>query len=209
MGYKSAARQAQKEINVKRSRFISFCAPVGSEDEAQQLIGMRKKLYSDAAHNCYAYIVGENGQISRSSDDREPAGTAGIPILEAIKARGLTYTLIVVSRYFGGVLLGKGGLARAYSGAASAALELAGQLRYEKTAVYRLDADYADWDRLEKALAKEEGCAVESADYGEKVSAILLIREECEARALGAIAELTDGKVNPVKTGEKNAAWNA
>ncbi len=111
------------EIEEKKSRFIAHIYSICSEEEAEQYINAVKKKYWDARHNCYAYITGQNGQIQRFSDDGEPQGTAGKPILDIISTSGLVNCLIVVTRYFGGVLLGTGGLIRAYQAASKAGLE--------------------------------------------------------------------------------------
>ena len=115
----------QGEITEKKSRFIATVRPVESEDEAVSFINETKKKYWDARHNCSAYQVGPGGRFQRSSDDGEPAGTAGRPILEVLKKQGLTNTAIVVTRYFGGIKLGASGLIRAYSHTAALGLEVA------------------------------------------------------------------------------------
>ena len=111
--YTTVLGASEAEFTEKKSRFIGRCFPVETEDEAFAVIADVKKRHWDATHNCYAFIVGENGLTQRFSDDGEPSGTAGMPILDVIKQKGLTNTLIVVTRYFGGILLGAGGLVRA------------------------------------------------------------------------------------------------
>ena len=111
------------EIEEKKSRFIAHVYNVSSDGEAEQYINAVKKKYWDARHNCYAYIIGDKGQVQRFSDDGEPQGTAGKPILDIIAATGLVNCLIIVTRYFGGTLLGTGGLIRAYQASAKAGLD--------------------------------------------------------------------------------------
>ena len=120
--YKTVYRGGTAEIVEKKSRFIAHSAHVESEEEALAFIEQIKKQYWDARHNCYAYIIGDKGQVQRFSDDGEPQGTAGKPILDIIAATGLVNCLIIVTRYFGGVLLGTGGLIRAYQASAKAGL---------------------------------------------------------------------------------------
>ena len=110
------------EIVEKKSRFIAQVFPVKTEEEVMQLLEAARKKYWDARHNCYAFVLGADGEISRCSDDGEPSGTAGRPILEVLTKRGLKDVLVIVTRYFGGTLLGTGGLVRAYSQAAQAGL---------------------------------------------------------------------------------------
>ncbi|MFD0904585.1 IMPACT family protein [Actinomadura sediminis] len=119
-------RGATHELEIRRSRFVCTLARVASEEEAVAFIAAHRRAHRDAAHNCTAYVVGEHGEITKSSDDGEPAGTAGIPMLEVLVRRGLTGTAAVVTRYFGGVKLGAGGLVRAYGQAVSGAVDAAG-----------------------------------------------------------------------------------
>ena len=124
--YKTVAAHVSGEITEKKSRFIADVFPVTTEAEAQEQITRIQKQYHDARHHCHAFVLGTRGELTRSSDNGEPSGTAGRPILEVITGNALTDTLIVVTRYFGGVLLGTGGLVRAYTQAAQAALANAG-----------------------------------------------------------------------------------
>ena len=130
--YRTLRREASKEIVIKKSRFIGYGKPVESEAEAAAFIEAIKKKHWDATHNCSAYVIGERDEIQKQSDDGEPSGTAGKPILEVIKAQGLKNTVIVVTRYFGGIMLGAGGLIRAYTDGAVAAIEAAEAVRIEE-----------------------------------------------------------------------------
>ena len=123
--YRTVSQEAKEEFTEKRSRFIGWIKPVKTEEEAIEYINAIKSQHWDAKHNVYAYSLRE-GQISRYSDDGEPQGTAGVPVLEVLTHSGVTDAVIVVTRYFGGILLGTGGLVRAYSHAASIALKSAG-----------------------------------------------------------------------------------
>jgi uncharacterized YigZ family protein len=208
MDYITVAREAQTETVIQKSRFIGWCIPVSGEEEAIRQLESRKKQYRDATHNCHAYITGEMGQTTRSSDDGEPSGTAGVPILEAIKHKGLTNTLVVVTRYFGGILLGAGGLVRAYSGAASSALEAAGLAHYATTEAYRVETGYPEWNRLENAL-KNMPCMIDQVEFTELVHAIILVRKKDSPALLSQVSDWTDGKVKPVLAGESSKAWNS
>ena len=127
-----------------------------------------RSRHRDATHNCYAFQAGDNNQFQRSSDDGEPSGTAGRPILEVIRGRGLKNTAVVVTRYFGGILLGTGGLVRAYSAAAKAALAAAGLVSCEPAVLYTLAVDYANWQRLEKFL-HANGCEQKNVAFSDRV----------------------------------------
>ena len=120
--YKIVFEGGQGEIVEKKSRFIATVAPIETEEEALAFIEKMKKKYWDARHNCYAYVLGQNQELMRFSDDNEPQGTAGKPMLDVLLGEGVHYTVVVVTRYFGGTLLGTGGLVRAYSGAVQAGL---------------------------------------------------------------------------------------
>jgi uncharacterized YigZ family protein len=140
------------ETEVKKSRFLCSIARVEDEEQAQAFIASVRKHYWDARHNCTAYIVGDQPRRERSHDDAEPAGTAGAPMLEVLRRRGLTDTVAVVSRYFGGVLLGAGGLVRAYGGAVSAALDRATVVERQLLAVFAVRTDHTRAGRLENDL---------------------------------------------------------
>ena len=137
--YKILYKEGEAEISEKKSRFIAHIAPAQTEEEAQAFIEKIKKQYWDARHNCWAYIIGQNKNIQRYSDDGEPQGTAGIPILEVIKKNDLTDCAVVVTRYFGGILLGAAGLTRAYTKGAVIAINAAGTV--EKVLGLRIAID--------------------------------------------------------------------
>ena len=125
-GYRTICQPGEVEHIIKKSRFIGAAYPVQTVEEALSLLETIRKRYWDATHNCYAYIIGENGEQKRFSDDGEPQGTAGMPMLDVLQKKDVTNLLVVVTRYFGGTLLGAGGLVRAYAGAAGAAVDAAG-----------------------------------------------------------------------------------
>lgn len=140
----------------KKSKFIGYAKHISSEEEANAFIGEMKAKHWDAKHNVYACILGENGEIQRSTDDGEPAGTAGRPVLEIIRGEQLTDVVIVVTRYFGGVLLGTGGLVRAYSKAAKMAIEDSVKVRPVRMKIIALGADYDLVGKVQNFLIQKE-----------------------------------------------------
>lgn len=166
--YKILLEGGMGEIVEKKSRFIAMTKPVRSEEEANAFIeGIRKKYY-DAKHHCPAYIIGRNRELTRCSDDKEPAGTAGRPILEVLLNEGITDTVLVVTRYFGGVLLGTGGLVRAYTQAAQAGLAASKIAVMRYGALYQIETDYTDFGKIQ-FLLQERGLPSECT-YTEKVA---------------------------------------
>lgn len=151
MNYKSIASDSRSEIIINRSRFISRAAPVESEEQALSVLASERSRYPDATHHCYAYVLGYNALLTRHSDDGEPSGTAGLPILDVIKNKGLTNTIVVVTRYFGGVLLGTGGLVRAYSQSAIEAIGQSGIIQYTLCAIYGFEVDYPTYSKIERS----------------------------------------------------------
>lgn len=167
--YDTVTSTVSGEIIEKRSRFIATAFHVESEDEANAVIADMKKKYWDARHNCYAFIVGIDNELSRFSDDGEPGGTAGRPILEVLKSRALTNTLVVVTRYFGGVLLGTGGLVRAYTDATVAALDEGISSGSLKTMclmkIVRITTDYNLSGKVQYLLSNEESAVIRDINY--------------------------------------------
>ncbi len=149
---RTIATGGSHEIVVKKSRFIATLARATSDEVARAEIDTVRRRYWDASHNCTAYRIGLNGRLQRTSDDGEPAGTAGSPMLAVLTHRGLTDTLAVVTRYFGGTLLGAGGLIRAYGGAVTGAVDAVGIVERRPVSLVAVEADYATAGRLENAL---------------------------------------------------------
>ncbi len=150
--YKTAAREATAEITVKKSRFIANVFPVSNEQEAVEKTEQIRKKYYDARHSCFAYITGRENSRIKYSDDGEPQGTAGIPILDILRGEGLTDILVVVTRYFGGTLLGTGGLVRAYSGAAREGLAAAGIITKRLYVKIDITSDYTLHGKIQYLL---------------------------------------------------------
>ncbi len=199
--YTTIEREAVAEFEEKKSVFIGHALPVKTEEEASAFIKELKSKYRDATHNVYAYVLGD-GTLQRYSDDGEPQGTAGMPVLDVIRKSGCTDTAVVVTRYFGGTLLGAGGLVRAYSHAASLALDAAHIITYEKYAVLELICEYSDYG---KYLSETErfGLINDGVDFAENVKMILAVKESRLAEFRKLISDLSNGKLFPEKTGER------
>lgn len=165
--YRTISREACMELIEKRSRFLTCIRPVSAEAEALELIEEKRRQYWDASHNVYAYILRDN-QIRRYSDDGEPQGTAGLPMLEVLQKTGLCDCAAVVTRYFGGVLLGKGGLVRAYSDALKLAVEKAGCVEMRLCDCLSLCCAYAQFGWVEPLLLSMGAC-LQKTDYREDV----------------------------------------
>lgn len=151
--YKTVYTGGSGEITEKKSRFLAEIIPVSSEEEAMEFLEKIKKIYWDARHHCWAYVIGRNPATERMSDDGEPAGTAGKPILEVIRGAGLTDVFVVVTRYFGGTLLGTGGLVRAYTAAARTALENADIITRRYGFCLKITTDYTKLGKIQYLLA--------------------------------------------------------
>jgi uncharacterized YigZ family protein len=156
---------------IKKSRFIGYACAVIDEAHAQEILSARKKQHYDASHNCFAYVL--SGGVMRYSDDGEPQGTAGLPMLDVIKKNGLSDVLVVSTRYFGGTLLGAGGLIRAYSNSASSALLAAQRIEVITCNVFETTFSYATWSKAQKLL-EERGFMLGSVDFTDTVRASLL-----------------------------------
>ena len=181
------------ELTEKKSRFLGFAMPVKTEEEAVAAIAALRKEHWDARHCCSAFILGERGELSRCSDDGEPSQTAGRPILDVLQKAEVTDALIVVVRYFGGVLLGTGGLTRAYRGAAEEALSAAQLGKIRKGRHLVLDVEYADLSAAEKALRAANLTAWES-EFGAAVQISAVIPEEQTESLEKALTNSTLGR---------------
>lgn len=198
--YKTVKNRASGEFVEKRSRFIGYVCPVTSADEANAFIAEIQKKHFDAKHNVYAYILREGG-VKKYSDDGEPQGTAGMPVLEVIEKSGLCDVCVVVTRYFGGILLGGGGLFRAYTQAAKLAISAGGVAEMSLTSQMRAECDYNFYSRLQSLLASSGG-AVDNADFSDKVTVDFFVLSENEQSITDAIFEASNGKIKPEKLAE-------
>ena len=193
-GYLTVAAPARAEIEVKRSRFVCDLARVATEDEARLVIERVRAGSRDARHHCTAFVLGPDGATQRSNDDGEPSGTAGAPMLEVLRGRGLSDVVAVVTRWFGGTLLGTGGLIRAYGDAVGAAVDAADLVRRERRAVVGLTVSHAAAPRLENALRNQPGVAVTDLAYAARdVTLTLGIDPAALDTVRAAVAELSSG----------------
>ena len=192
------AAPVTRELVVKKSRFIAHIAPAGSVQEAEDVIAAVRRQHWDARHNCTAMITGVTADQARSSDDGEPSGTAGIPMLEVLRRRGLTDVVAVVTRYFGGVKLGAGGLVRAYSTAVSDALDQARLLHRQELREARVDVPHAEAGRIDNALrewAAAHGSVFDAVVYGPSAAFRLWIPPQEQDRFAEDLAALSSGSL--------------
>ena len=181
------------EYEIQRSRFIAEAAHAATEEEARAFLLSCRKRYYDARHNPSAWVLGAGSEKQKSNDDGEPGGTAGNPILEAIKKRGLVDTVVVVTRYFGGIKLGAGGLIRAYGHAAHLALEASSLVRSLQLTRLAVTVDYTLLALVEN-FVRQENLRMEDAIYEEKVTLLLLLEERQLAPVQAALTDLTAGR---------------
>ena len=182
---------------IQKSKFYGRLFPVEPPEQAQEIIDACKKKYWDATHNCSAYVIGKMGELSRCSDDGEPQGTAGVPMLEALKKSGLTNVLAIAPRDFGGILLGAGGLVRAYTGSVAEAVRQAHKIRYQPMDSYRIQIPFRLWGKVESQLLSK-GFLIRGVEYTDTVS-VLLYTEPGEGERLQTLlAEVSAGMVYPV-----------
>ena len=200
--YRTVEGESAGEYTEKRSRFIAALAPVSSEEEALAFIESKRKTYWDARHNCFACIIGGNPGISRAGDDGEPSGTAGRPMLEVLKGAQLSDVCLVVTRYFGGTLLGTGGLVRAYTAASEEAVANAQLVLMQPGIRMTVSASYSDAGRLTGIFAKY-GAVVLSSDYTDKVAFTLLVPPEEKTRLVSAVENATAARAKTEEAGEE------
>lgn len=181
------------EIEEKKSRFIAQVQAVSTEEEAAAFLESVRKRYWDARHHCYAYILGEQGQIMRFSDDGEPSGTAGRPILEVLTGSGIRNLILVVTRYFGGTLLGTGGLVRAYTQAAQAGIAASSVCTMQYGYTFMVETDYNGIGKIQYLLG-QRGIPIEDSVYTQQVSVTCKVPFEERDRLLHEITEATAGR---------------
>ncbi len=198
--YLTVAGEGVAEIEVKRSRFRARVLRVADEEEARAVVEEERRRHWDARHHCSAFVLGPDGAVQRSSDDGEPSGTAGAPMLEVLRGRDVSDVVAVVTRWFGGVLLGAGGLVRAYGDATRAGLDAAGVLRRELLTEHRLVLTHAQAGRVESEL-RDEGFRVLDTGWAQEVTLLLGVRAGQEPAFAAAVAELTGGEAWPEAVG--------
>lgn len=193
MAYNIVYSGGSDEIVEKKSRFIANVFSVSTEEEAMKIIEETKKKYWDARHNCYAFVIGERGEVTRCTDDGEPAGTAGRPILEVITGADIRNILVIVTRYFGGTLLGTGGLVRAYSQATQAGIAASKIVSREHGKKVIIETDYNGIGKLQYIAAQMELTTIDT-EYSDKVIMKLLVREDLCDSFVKKVVEATAGQ---------------
>lgn len=206
MAYRTVKQPGEAELVIKRSRFIGRCFPVADEQEALRLLEQVRRQHWDATHNCYAYSVGVSGACARYSDDGEPSGTAGLPMMEALRRSGVTDALVVVTRYFGGILLGAGGLVRAYTQGAAMALNAAQVAVMHPTQRLLVDVPYPLLGRFEHFL-KSAPVRVEDKAFTDTITFTLCVRSADAEAFQRELVQHTDGRCEPLVMEEFHAPW--
>lgn len=193
--YKTVRAYAEDEFVERKSRFIGALQPCQTEQEALAFIEAKRKEHWNATHNVYAYLL-RDGNIKRSSDDGEPQGTAGHPVLDVLEKEGLTDVCVVATRYYGGILLGTGGLVRAYSHTSKIAVDAAQILHMHVCREYRLQFDYSLYGKISYILPNHSVLTL-SSDFAEEVTLELLVRHDRAEAFCKELTELTNGQVIP------------
>ena len=184
----------ESEVIIKKSRFLGVAAYIETEEEAKQLLASIRKEHFSARHVCYAYSIGEKNPRLKFSDDGEPGGTAGKPILDVINGSGIYNIIVVVTRYFGGILLGTGGLVKAYSEAAKEAVSNAGKKAVCLSDIFTLQTEYGDYDKVRYILESFEGVSYET-EYADKVLIRFTIPAQLTEELKQTVIEKTSGRV--------------
>ena len=199
--YTTLEGEGVAEFTEKKSVFIGHAIPVKSEEEAQAYVKKQKNAYMDARHNVWAYLM--KGEIvARYSDDGEPQGSAGVPVLDTIRKSGVTDAVVVVTRYFGGILLGAGGLVRAYSHTAKLALEAAHIITYERYTEMELICSYSDYQRYQAELPRF-GAVVDDTQFTDRVTLLFAVKDTVVADLVLRISEMSGGKDAPIIKGNR------
>ncbi len=199
--YTTLEGEGVAEFTEKKSVFIGHACPVKSEEEALEYIKKQKSAYADARHNVWAYL--QKGEIvARYSDDGEPQGTAGVPVLDAIRKSGVTDAVVVVTRYFGGILLGAGGLVRAYSHTARLALEAAHIITYEQYTVMELTCSYSDYQKYLAELPRY-GAVTDDTQFSDRVTVIFAVKDIVVEDLCTRVREISNGSDAPVVRGKR------
>ena len=196
----------EKEKIIEKSRFITYCAHAESEEEARAFIAKIRAKHTLATHVCYAFIADKTGNLQRFSDDGEPQGTAGVPMLEVLKNKKLSETAVAVVRYFGGVKLGAGGLVRAYSSCTAECLDGADIRVLEVCAEYTIFVDYTGVDGVQKYLSTHT-CTPLSTDYGARVAFKIAVKKAEEDGFIKGLVDYMQGKVETARGEEYYAPF--
>lgn len=201
MEYITVKNEAADEFIERKSRFIGSCKPVKTEEEAIEFINSLRTKYWDATHNVYAYIIKDSG-VQRFSDDGEPQGTAGIPVIDTLKKAGVVDVVVVATRYFGGILLGGGGLIRAYSHTASIALEAAKKITMRECLLLSVSCDYSLYGKVQ-GIIPECGGVIDDTEFLENVNLKFHLAPEELGNLQKRLADATSGKCVVEEEGKK------
>jgi uncharacterized YigZ family protein len=196
--YFTVKEYGEHEIVIERSRFIAHVSRATTEEEAQEFIQTIKKKHWNATHNCSAYLIGEQNQIQKANDDGEPSGTAGVPILEVLKKKNLKDTVVVITRYFGGIKLGAGGLIRAYGKATSEGINAVGIVQRQLMQIVHTIADYTWLGKIENEL-RNSTFQLKEIHYLEHVQFDAYVKDDAIPNFIDWMTELTNGQTKITK----------
>lgn len=191
--YQTIQSYGESEIVIQKSRFITYVNRAETEKEAQEFINNIKEKHKSANHNCSAYIIGEHDNIQKANDDGEPSGTAGVPILEVLKKQGLQDTVVVVTRYFGGIKLGGGGLIRAYGKATTEGIAAAGVVERKLHHLLKVSIDYTWLGKVENEIRNSD-YPLKDINYADLVEVLVFMKANEEAAFINWMAEITNGQ---------------
>lgn len=200
--YYTVKESGTHEIIIQKSRFIGYVARVETEEAAQTFIQQIKKQHYDATHNCSAYIIGEHDHIQKANDDGEPGGTAGIPMLEVLKKQSLKNTVVVVTRYFGGIKLGAGGLIRAYSSTTSETIKHVGVVKGELMQGFHITIDYSLLGKIENAL-RQSSYIIDDKAFAENVRLTIYVHTNQVETFENEMINLTSNQITIERTNKK------
>ncbi|WP_404445517.1 YigZ family protein [Sutcliffiella horikoshii] len=192
--YYTVKGHGEHEIVIQKSRFIAHVARATTEEEAQRFIQEIKKKHWDATHNCSAYMIGENNQVQKANDDGEPSGTAGVPILEVLKKKDLKDTVVVITRYFGGIKLGAGGLIRAYGKATSEGIIATGMVERKLVQIMHTNVEYTLLGKIENELRSSSTSILKDIHYLEDVTFDVYVEDDKSQEYVEWMTDLTNGK---------------
>lgn len=205
-GYFTVLSEKENLVVIERSKFICFIKQVLDEIDARNYIDSIRKKHSFANHCCYAYIADDKGLVQKFSDDGEPQGTAGLPMLEVLKNKKMFKTVAVVVRYFGGIKLGTGGLTRAYAGSVADCLAISNVVNMQPATIYRVDSDYEGYSILLKLLSVD-GVSIVNTDFSDKVTVVFAIKTEKERPFSERLIDAFNGKIELIKLENKYFAF--
>ena len=205
--YLTVLKKAEYEYVVNKSRFISVTAHVSCKEEAEEILAEEKHRFPDATHHCWAYILDQSGTGTKFSDDGEPSGTAGMPILEVMRKQGLSYCITVVTRYFGGILLGAGGLVRAYTNSAVGSIKESGVARMEPCQIYTISLPYTFYEKAQRYLATNKSVMLQGTDFDSEVRITCCNRTADTQGIQSEIFNLCNGNASFTEPELKSCLW--